>query len=110
MANTRRRGEMAEAFVADVLCSRGFEILERNYSLRFAEVDIIAFRDTCVHFVEVKARNGNDCGYPAEAVTAQKQRRIRKLAEVYLDSMNMCGFDVSFDVAELEFNYIENCF
>lgn len=110
MGNTRRKGNIGESFVAEVLEGRGYEILARNYSTRFGELDIVAKKGDCVHFVEVKSRGSLDCGLPAEAVNHRKQQRIRRLAECWLSAHHMSGYTVSFDVAELEFRYIENCF
>lgn len=110
MANTRRIGDKGEDLVVELLKSRGFEILDRNFRMKFGELDIVAMRGRCVHFVEVKARWSSGYGHPAESVIRRKQQTIRKLADCYIRMKNLQGYDVSFDVAELEINLIENCF
>ncbi|MCR6594423.1 YraN family protein [Campylobacter insulaenigrae] len=37
----------------------GFEILERNFSSKFGEIDIIAIKNEILHFIEVKTTKGN---------------------------------------------------
>ena len=60
------------------------EILETNFRSPWGEIDIIARdRDTWV-FLEVKMRVSLKAGLPEEAVTEEKQNRIRRSALFYL--------------------------
>ena len=48
---------------------------------------------------EVKARSSNSHGHPLEAVTPAKQRRLRRLAAIYLGGQSVYYDHVRFDVA-----------
>lgn len=93
-ANVARSGE---ALAALFLRLKGFKIEARNWRCPAGEIDIVAWdRDTLV-FVEVKTRTGDRAGTPEEAVTQAKQRRLVRLAEVYLargSETPPCRFDV----------------
>ena len=100
---------MATSFLED----KNYKILEMNYSNVVGEIDIIAQNKKVIVFVEVKRRASNKYGRPAEAVDARKQRKIRKMAEMYLASKGKDLADVRFDVVEIlddEITHIENAF
>ena len=65
-------GDSGEDFAARILEESGYQIIERNYSTRYGEIDIIAFRDGVLHFIEVKTRTGMEYGFPSEAITAAR--------------------------------------
>lgn len=97
--SNRRRGAEYEELAADYLQERGLEILQRNFSSRFGEIDIIAREGRYLVFVEVKYRAPNSGGHPLEAVDVRKQRRIGKTADFYLlrygyGEDTPCRFDV----------------
>ena len=47
----------------------GYTILERNFRRSSGEIDIIAQKDDCLVFTEVKLRQTESYGLPCEAVT-----------------------------------------
>lgn len=102
-------GDMGEDFAVQLLENSGFNILQRNYRTKVGEIDIIATKDEVLHFIEVKTRNGDQYGFPSEAVTQTKQHRIRKCAEAYLQNRRITWQRVSFDVYEIMTDLIENC-
>ena len=81
--------------------SQGYTVLGRNWRCREGELDLVVSRDRCVVFCEVKTRTGTGFGLPAEAVTGEKQRRLRRLATRWLgEQAPSKGFaEVRFDVA-----------
>jgi len=91
-------GKLGEDLACDELRRRGYAILERRYRTRAGEIDIIARHGDVLVFVEVKARNGDEFGSGAEAVTAWKQRRVALMAADFLARRRMhdrpCRFDV----------------
>lgn len=93
-----RVGREGEEAAAAFLCARGYRILERNVRFRTGELDLVAEEGGYLVFVEVKTRRSARCGHAAEAVTAAKQRRLLKLAAIYLAGRRgpvpPCRFDV----------------
>lgn len=50
-------GREGEARAAEFLKAEGYEILARNLRYRIGEIDLVAWRDGVLVFVEVKARS-----------------------------------------------------
>ena len=81
-----------------MLEGKGYQILERNFLVRGGEIDLVAWRDGMLVFVEVKARQGGSFGAPAEAVDLKKRKRLELAARVFLaryrDAQPPCRFDL----------------
>ena len=112
--NKRLVGKEKEELAAEFLTRHGFFILEKNFSCRNGEIDIIAKDGEYLCFIEVKYRSGTGCGDPAEAVDLRKQRTIRKVAEGYLFERNIgewtsCRFDVA-AVMDGQIRWVKNAF
>ncbi len=73
-------GRQGEQLAAEYLERAGFRILDRNYRCAGGEIDIVAADQRVLVACEVKTRSGVRYGMPVEAVTAQKLRRLRRLA------------------------------
>ncbi|HSL94240.1 MAG TPA: YraN family protein [Bacillota bacterium] len=84
--NRKELGGRGETLAADYLRHIGWEILRMNYLSKGGEVDIIARRNGQLLFVEVKYRTDLSLGHPAESITRDKLRRIRRAAVAYLQS------------------------
>ncbi len=91
----------------------GFKILERNFKTPFGEADIVAYsKDGYTCFVEVKTRESDAFGLPAEAVNRAKQERYRKIAAFYC-LREKREIPVRFDVVSIYeggLEYFENAF
>lgn len=96
-------GAAGEQAAAEWYEAAGYQVVERNWRCRDGEIDLIATRGGTAVFCEVKTRLGNAFGVPAEAVTISKQRRLRRLAALWLSARRSgggSGFpDLRFDVA-----------
>ena len=89
---------------------RGYRILGENVWIGGYELDLIVRRGRRLAFVEVKAKSGPGLGDPLEMVTAEKQRRLRRTAEVWLAAHSECaGLEVRFDVVVVRDGRLE-CF
>ena len=94
-------GKAAENAAAKFLKAQGYKILERNYRNKLGEIDIIAQQDAVICFLEIKARHSLNFGTPQEAVSAQKQRQISRVAVAYLKLNNLLEHAARFDVLSL---------
>jgi putative endonuclease len=109
-------GREGEDQAARYLLKRGYKILERNYSTRAGEIDLIALHEGTVVFVEVKTRTSDAYGAPELAVTARKQTRMVKAALAYIKYKKLhqvpCRFDVVAisSAAEAKVDLIQNAF
>ena len=94
-------GARGEELTVAWYTSRGYTVLGRNWRCREGELDLVVSRDRCIVFCEVKTRTGAGFGLPAEAVTGEKQRRLRRLATRWLGEQRPSGgfAEVRFDVA-----------
>lgn len=112
--SSRKRGAQYEELAVDYLKQQGFQILQRNFSSRFGEIDIIAREGKYLVFVEVKYRATDSGGHPLEAVDVRKQRRIWKTAEFYClrygyGENTPCRFDVVGIIGD-EIIHVRNAF
>lgn len=107
------RGLLAEVRAEQALIDKGYTILEHNYRVSGAEIDLIAQKGNCVVFVEVKLRSSARGGTGREAVTPAKQKRICKGALYYLMKNALMHRQARFDVIEIQagrVTHIENAF
>jgi putative endonuclease len=81
----RDLGRTGEALAADWYTARGYDVLARNWRCRAGELDLVVARGRFVVFCEVKSRTSDRFGSPAEAVTGDKQMRIRRLAARWIE-------------------------
>ena len=95
------RGIWAEDLVARYYESLGYQVIARNFRFKGGELDVIAMRGRLLIVCEVKARATSSHGLPAEAVTPQKQRRIRLGAIEFLKMCELSGMQIHFDVASV---------
>jgi len=93
--NNHHIGQITESAAAEFLCKKGYQIIERNFSNRFGEIDIIAKDKNILIFVEVKAKTGIEFGLPEEMITKGKLSKIRRMANLYMqEKMLPCRIDV----------------
>lgn len=81
--NNRQTGTYYEREAVRFLKNRNVQVLEVNFRCRQGEIDIIGYEDTCLIFVEVKARDSKKAGSGAEAVNFRKQCKICRVADYY---------------------------
>ena len=93
-------GPWGEALAARYLRKKHYRIVERNYTSRFGEIDLIAEGGGFLAFVEVKLRGSSQFAQAREFVDAGKQRRIVTTAMRYLQQHETC-LQPRFDVVEI---------
>ncbi len=83
--HNRAVGDYGERLAARYLADRGYAVLARNWACPLGEIDIVARApEGDLAVVEVKTRRSGACGSGAEAVTATKLSRLRRLGAAWL--------------------------
>jgi putative endonuclease len=108
-------GALAEQLAAQYLQGQGLQLLQRNYSCRFGEIDLI-LQDGDTHvFAEVRLRSSAAFGGAAASIDGRKQAKLLKTAQFYLAGFKQippCRFDAvlmqSADLKQIE--WIKNAF
>lgn len=99
--NKRKFGIIGEKLAQGFLINGGYEIIDTNFYTKRGEIDIIAKKDKCIIFVEVKTRSNNKYGTPAMAVNYTKKNHIVLAAKIFLMLHKYENCDVRFDVIEV---------
>ena len=115
--NNQELGKWGEGLAAQYLTAKGYRIIEKNYSCKLGEVDLIVTGQDYLVIVEVKTRRNTNFGLPQAAVDFHKQLKLRRLATYYLAKQGMEGQQVRFDVISIfkqgeqeEVLHLENAF
>ena len=82
--NTRIIGNDGENRAAAYLVSKGFEIIERNWRTNRGEIDIIAYKNDVLVFVEVKTLPNGTLDMIQRELNSQKRQRIIKTSKRFL--------------------------
>lgn len=84
-------GQKGEEAASKFIQKKGYRILERNFKIRYGEIDIIALEPSrkgekisTLVFVEVKTRSSSQFGSPLEAITYWKLQSVIKTAQFYV--------------------------
>ena len=97
MAQHNEFGQISEDRAAAYLMARGYTIRDRNWRRGHKEIDIVAQKNGVLVIVEVKARQDDRFGDPADAVTDDKIRRLVQAAHAYV-RYHRISWPVRFDV------------
>ena len=100
MAENKLRGAWGEAFAAEYLRKKHYQLVAVGYHCRFGEIDLIVSNREYLVFVEVKLRKSDSFASAFEHVDHWKQDRLRTTAEIYLDQ-NPTDLQPRFDVIEI---------
>lgn len=95
-----KQGEDAEMACCSYLKSHGLKLIDRNFSCRLGEIDIIMHDNNMLVFVEVRFRKSNVFGGGLESITLSKQNKLRKAAEFYMQQNNQYK-NARFDVVSM---------
>jgi len=76
-------GRAGEKAAADLLKSRGYEVVGAGFLARRGELDLVCRRGGELVVVEVKTRTSNAFGTPFEAVGSRKRRALMSAAAEY---------------------------
>ena len=76
-------GRAGEKAAADLLRSRGYDLVGAGFRARRGELDLVCRRDGVLVVVEVKTRTGGAFGTPLEAVGPSKRRALMSATAEY---------------------------
>ena len=104
-SETQKTGEIGENIAARFLMKHGFSVLDRNYTKKWGEIDIIAEKTNKIHFIEVKSvsretlgtfvpksYNDSDDRYehrPEDNMHPWKLKRLSRTIQTYLLNKNV---------------------
>ncbi len=103
-SKTQKTGEIGEHLAVRYLVNKGYSVIERNYTRKWGEIDIVAKKDGMVHFIEVKSKTGElaessaSGGYrPEDNMHPWKIKRLQRTIQTYLAEHDEIG-DWQFDL------------
>ncbi len=94
-------GDNGENIASKYLIEGGFDIVKKNYRFGHCEIDLIAKKGSCLHFIEVKYRSNNSFGYPESFVSDGQKFRIKLAADDYIYKTNWTE-NIMFDIISIE--------
>ena len=94
-----RSGVYAERAATAFLKRKGLTLVQRNYTTKLGEIDIVMRDGKVWVFVEVRYRQRSDFGTPAASIGQRKQLRLIRTAQCFLQqhpdaTLDRCRFDV----------------
>lgn len=95
------RGKEGENAAVDFLRQNGYEILDRNWRAGRYELDVVACKESRLHFVEVKCRSWDGLEKPEEALTRQKTACLLRAVNAYMAMYGM-DLDAQIDLAAVD--------
>jgi len=95
---SQKIGELGEDVACKFLEKHGYSILERNYTKKWGEIDIIAKKKDTIYFIEVKSKSVsnldfvshlfdekvNETGRPEDNMHPWKLKRLSRTIQTYL--------------------------
>lgn len=99
MSKNRKIGDLGEELSVKFLIERGYQIIERNWTVGHKEIDIIAKENDIYIFVEVKTRTSSKMGMPEESISERKIQSVTEAARIYLYEKQYK--DIRFDVISI---------
>ena len=113
MSDSRVLGRNAEVYALRYLESNQLKLIERNYTTRYGEIDLIMQEDNTIVFVEVRKRSNQLFGGATESIGHNKKKRLIKTAYDWMQKKSYdgnCRFDVVALDKESSPNWIRNAF
>lgn len=108
-SNSQKIGQLGEDIACKFLMKHGFSIIERNYTKKWGEIDIIAKKNEKFYFIEVKSvscetlpdfsKNNESDKRPEENMHVWKMKRLSRTIQTYLISKRIGNTPWQFDLA-----------
>ncbi len=97
MAQHNDLGGIGEQMAVDFLIEKGYEIKERNWRFKKAEIDIIAQVENTLVVIEVKTRSTDVFGDPQDFIKEKQKKMLVQAMDQYVTSKDL-DMEVRFDV------------
>ena len=105
-SKSQKIGEYGESICAKWLENNRFGIIDRNYTTRSGEIDIIASKEGVIHFIEVKSVScettedleNQDVYNPAENMTQEKIKRCFSAISEYKSENQLVSHETQLDL------------
>lgn len=118
MGYTQASGKRAEDQACGYLQQRGMHLLERNFTTRYGEIDLVMQDQETTVFVEVRFRRYAGQVDPLSSIDQHKQRKLTRTAQCYLQQKKLHALaPTRFDVvavtgqnAQYQIEWIKNAF
>lgn len=102
----RRTGVRGETYAYWFLRRNGYVMIARNFTYRGVkgEIDLVGYDGATLAFVEVKTRTSprDEFGSPEDAVTADKQRHLSRMARQFVREYRATNAPFRFDILAIE--------
>jgi putative endonuclease len=119
MAAHNEVGKLGESLANHFLSEKGYCVIAKNYRYQKGEIDLIAYFQRELIFVEVKTRNYfPGAEHPETSVDQRKQNLICQTADFFLEINRLAHFPARFDIVSVELYsnrppvivHLEDCF
>ncbi|MFO7915146.1 MAG: YraN family protein [Candidatus Krumholzibacteriales bacterium] len=111
-------GRIGEEIAERYLLLAGYRIVERNYRAGRLEIDLVAERQDCLVFAEVKARRTGAFGSALENLLPAKIENIREAAVSYISEncrsgkperirIDLLAIDIDAEKGQMILNHIK---
>lgn len=109
--DTKIIGQRGEDLAAEYLNRRKFRLICSNFKTPIGrnarnatvtgEIDLIAFDEDILCFIEVKTRSSADFASPLAAIDLRKQRQIIRTAKIYRKIFNISDIRYRYDAVSI---------
>ncbi|MBI3939944.1 MAG: YraN family protein [Acidobacteria bacterium] len=96
-------GQTGETEALRFLLNKGYDVVARNFHIANGEIDLIAYDQQTLVFVEVKSRSHQDGFAPQLAVNSGKQEQLVRLAGAFCHRYGLDRCPIRFDIVAITF-------
>lgn len=97
-------GLKGENIASNFLLEKGFSILDKNFRLKFGEIDLVAKKGNTIHIIEVKTKSSSYKGSPYQQVDYKKLKKLIALSFIYTKYKKLKDLNLSIDIVSIVLN------
>lgn len=84
ISKTQKSGELGETLALQYLQKHHLKLIQKNFSTKLGEIDLIMSDKNTLVFIEVRLRKKDSLQSPIESITLSKRKKIQHTAQYYL--------------------------